>query len=770
MNLLPSFATWQFALAGLVCAGLALAIHIFNRRRQRVVHWAAMDLLQQALRRKRRMIRLRDLLLLILRIAAVLCFGLALAEPYWPSDGRPLDASQPLNAVVLIDNSLSMAYETLEGTLLDRAKQRARRLIQDLPNGSQVCLIPICGWRSDVPLEPMRATEQALELLDRIEALDRAASIRHAVEAARHGSEFAGEMTTRAVLLTDRQRRTWADLEEGLAAADSVLQVVDVSSIETDNCWISDVQVQDGIADTQTPATILARIKHHGSSSRDVQVTLSVDQRTVATESVTLSAVDDQEVALSYRFRARKSNSPLEYERVKVAVSPDLLPLDDERYLMVPLVAQLPALFVDQHGDREEPLSGQVGETRALRRLLSTMAATAQPLAHLRIDQLTRSNVAEARLIVIAGVPAPGDRVPLLRQFVEQGGQLVIAAGANFDPQAWTSAAWLAGKGILPAPLESQPVGDLPAVAERLEPFAISFASIAENPYFQLAGVPETERRELYSQPLFFKAVQLDLAAAGKPPAQRADDPRTTGGAADDDLRWLRWSSPNRTDREQTEDESPRVLARFSNSRETPFLVEQQIGLGRVLFVASGVQSNWNTIARTHAILVFDRILRTMLFHTLPARNFSTQERITLPLAVAGLPPQITLSRPGTVRAVETLDYGFIRHNQRGVAIQRPFRRGVYQLAVTGGQPSSAANMEQVIELAVNGNPSESDLTTMTDSDLAQLASHERLRWVGRDEQINLTGTRVLGQDSWWWLALLTLLVLIVECLLVTGR
>lgn len=105
MSFLPSLAAGQFALAGLVCAGLALAIHLFNRRRQRVVHWAAMDLLQQALRRKRRMIRLRDVLLLLLRVGAVLFFGLALAQPYWSSRGLPLDVTQPVHAVLLIDNS-----------------------------------------------------------------------------------------------------------------------------------------------------------------------------------------------------------------------------------------------------------------------------------------------------------------------------------------------------------------------------------------------------------------------------------------------------------------------------------------------------------------------------------------------------------------------------------------------------------------------------------------------------------------------------------------
>jgi len=39
--------------------------------------------------------------------------------------------------------------------------------------------------------------------------------------------------------------------------------------------------------------------------------------------------------------------------------------------------------------------------------------------------------------------------VPLLRDYVKQGGQLLIAAGAEFNPDAWNAAAWKDGEGIL---------------------------------------------------------------------------------------------------------------------------------------------------------------------------------------------------------------------------------------------------------------------------------------------------------------------------------
>ena len=92
-SFLPGYA--MFALAGAVAAAGPVVIHLLNRRRFRVVSWAAMDFLREAVKRNRRILKLRDILLLILRTAAVLLFGLALARPYFASSGSGQAESGP---------------------------------------------------------------------------------------------------------------------------------------------------------------------------------------------------------------------------------------------------------------------------------------------------------------------------------------------------------------------------------------------------------------------------------------------------------------------------------------------------------------------------------------------------------------------------------------------------------------------------------------------------------------------------------------------------
>src|SRR5262245_45862634 len=107
---MPSFLAGSFAVAGALLALGPVLIHLLNRRRYRQVPWGAMELLQEAAASTRRLLRVRDVLLLILRMACVLAFGLALARPYYSRSGRTVDPRQPVHAVLIVDNSLSMGY------------------------------------------------------------------------------------------------------------------------------------------------------------------------------------------------------------------------------------------------------------------------------------------------------------------------------------------------------------------------------------------------------------------------------------------------------------------------------------------------------------------------------------------------------------------------------------------------------------------------------------------------------------------------------------
>ena len=171
-------------------------------------------------------------------------------------------------------------------------------------------------------------------------------------------------------------------------------------------------------------------------------------------------------------------------------------------------------------------------------------------------------------------------------------------------------------------------------------------------------------------------------------------------------------------------------------------------------------------MAQTNAMVLFDRLLRSMIESTLPQRNFESPQQITLPLVTSDRDVAVALSRPLREEFPQALDVGFIRRDQLGVTIDRPLQRGLYRVAArsrdeTSGRAEEAPDWE--LAVTVNGPSGESDLRPLTDAQQAELAEHPQLTVLASGEPISLAGAQTSGQDSWWWLIFAVLILLACE-------
>jgi hypothetical protein len=843
-----NFLAGAFAIAGLIAAGVPILIHLLNRRRFRVVEWGAMDFLRKAMQRSRRAVQLRDLLLLVLRCLTVALFGAALAQPFisgvasttlligvgtavavclavglaaagiltsrssvrrivFPgamlcvfgavaglfSMIRPdatagasaLRSREPLHAIVLIDNSMSMAYESLEGTLLDRARTRVGEFLDALPAGSQIHMIPLCGSGSDtnVAASAFRSKSDAREALDRIAPVDRGAIGMQAIDAARDAARQVPELPSkRVVLVGDQQADFWAGLSTEMLEELPDLQIMRIAPDNAENVAVTAFELQDGVADTETPAVFLVTVQLTGDQPlKNVQVSLTIDGVSTATM-IRASATATVEGGVG-----------------------DRLPRDNSRHLVVPVVAGLPVVFVDQAAGHEDLDAGAVGETYRLRRLLAPRTSTDEEenrqlirIRHVPVERLTEETLSDARLVVVAGIESPADAVPLLREYVEQGGPLVIAAGADFDPDQWSELAWLDGAGILPAPLTGEPLGQLPEVAVgTLEPFFLDTPSLQDD-VFRIEGEADESLDDLYRAPLFFKAVAVDASAtllealvatetariatqrestATNATEEASSQPDSNSNAAGprasspESRHWLSWrldealaAVANATPQELAERSRPRVLGRYSLDNR-PFLIERRVGAGRILFLTSGLYSSWNTLTSTNAIVVFDRLLRRLIEDTLPERNFETGDVVPLPATKSDL-VRWQLDRPDGRTDLLTVEA--LSAERFGVLIRNGVLNGHYTVNAVSIEPALAAstNAPSTTEgtlFSFNCRPDESRLETLDALAFQTRFEGSEARWLEADETLSVEGARISGRGLWKWLITAVLVALLTE-------
>ncbi len=840
-------------------------MHLWNRRRFQTLKWAAMEFLEQALADRRRRLELRDMLLLLLRMLALALFGAALAQPFltkehaahaiglllvlgaliacaavavvwwkhktavylalatgamlvvfqagifWSTSGEqgapgatpaPVSAADaPVHVVLLIDNSLSMGYQSLGRSVFSAAKQRAREVLKTLPLGSEISIEPLCGANA---APATLAPSAAREALEQLRLADRAARFSTVEQIVRRYVDAAPPLPLWFVLIGDQQRENWREAPSW-ADGEINLHVVDVSPAHAENIWLADLYLQDDVADPLNPAVFVAEVRSVGlreAATAEVRLTVEgveFESRTVAIPAGEAVRQISFEIALP---TAEQTSGGLKHVAVSAALAHDRLSADDQRTILAPLASGLAVVFIDQTGNDESPLLGRLGETRHLRRLLSPANNNPQPTPKarrpflkpllLKPEEVTRERLAETRLVVVAGVTLSEELAEILAEFAWQGGRVWIAAGNAFDVASWNRFGGAARFDFLPAPLSPNPLGvSLADVApgQTLQVFSLSFDTMRNNRLFQLAGVSEEDLAALYAEPLFFKAIQIDLPPAADNNA--ADNNAADNNAADNNTaapipfahdqqpNWLQrpvktWRRTFNKESLSSKGLSSRaadvdILASYDNGE--PFLLSRNHGAGRVLFMTTALLSDWNTLPKTNAFLLCDRLTRSLIRETLPQVNFGGVDRITLAAPARLSSSGVYVLRPQDAQR-HPLAFNQVADDQYEIVLEAPDVRGVYRvlaraendaskpMAVETETPTGKTTAWEMA-VAVNGPQEESSLKYVGPEDLAWLASSS-VRWVKKGEPIRLQTSNEQA-SVWRWLALAALLVLLAE-------
>src|SRR5687767_14637554 len=128
-----SFLSPLFLVAA-VAAAVPILLHLCHRKTEVVIDFPAVRLLTRAPVQQHRRRRLRELMLLALRVAALVLLALSFARPYFAGAIAP--ESAPLT-VIAMDTSLSMSAPAQ----IDRAREAATRAVSNTPDSHALALI-----------------------------------------------------------------------------------------------------------------------------------------------------------------------------------------------------------------------------------------------------------------------------------------------------------------------------------------------------------------------------------------------------------------------------------------------------------------------------------------------------------------------------------------------------------------------------------------------------------------------------------------------------
>jgi hypothetical protein len=386
-------------LLGAVAAAVPILLHLLRREAAPEVRFSAVRFLRRDPTEQSRRQRLRELLLLALRVAAILLLAAAFARPYFAESARVTSSV----TIVAVDTSLSMGAPGR----FERAKDLARSAVEQAPAGWPVGLVTFDD-RPTLVVEPR---------VDRAAVLKAIAAQRPGFGATQYGPALARAQDAiagsgRIVVVTDLQRSGWDEAARVVLSPGVEVRVADVGAA-TENLALIGLQ--------RSGAGVLAVVQNAGSRDREVAARLRVDGRQASASRVRVSAGETADVTFDAIPQGAAS--------VAVAIEDaGGWPGDDVRYLVT---GPQPGPRVIAVTDRQS--DGLLFVQRALGAGADDTfrVEPAQPAA---LGRLLTDGNSVAAVLVTGGRVIDRPAVDAIRRHLASGGGLIVAAGPALEP------------------------------------------------------------------------------------------------------------------------------------------------------------------------------------------------------------------------------------------------------------------------------------------------------------------------------------------------
>lgn len=599
---------WGLVALGGALTAVPIVIHLLNRRRVRVVPWAAMTFLRAALKRNQRRLQLENWLVLALRVLAVALLGLALARPVVTDSALAGLAGQRRSLYLLLDTSASVGARREARSVLDALKAEAAQALEALDGQDTFCVVltndprvDAASGRAPAVLVPRTSGSTALskakESVAALAAREAPAAWADAwaLLAQQFANEDAGrqvvvvtDLTARDHVLGAARDRTGEALR-ALVRRGARITYVDVGGAADSrhNLAVSAVELRgDRPAFPGRGLSLGVRVANHGPDEvRGALVTVIVEdergeawrKRRVApplpavdplTGAPGVAVVDVDAPAGTFRapgaFHVRASIDP-------PATQPgaDALALDSTRWAALDVRDRVRVLAWTRasQGARQVPLSllrpifdpvPQEGTTGA------SPAPPAFEFSHADSESTFAARLAASTgrpdLVVLANTaPRTASTLAALRQHVLDGGGLLAFMGDAIDPAMWKEPPGMAEEAAGPLlPVALEPASVPARNAGDPAPYRLDLATPSDEPWARAFSGPEVA---LWLGR--FPPDVLGRLALAEPSVPQASGPRAA-----------------------------RVVLRWVEGRG-PAMVEGRLGLGRTLWVGTSADEGW---------------------------------------------------------------------------------------------------------------------------------------------------------------------------------
>jgi len=269
-------------LAGGALAALPVVLHLVMRQRPQHLEFPALRFIQARQSSNRRTLKLRHLLLLLLRMAAIALLAFALARPTARLFGMLGDQEGPVTAVLVFDTTPRMGYVSEKRTRLAAAQEYASQLLESLPEKSQIGVLDTATGAPVYEADAAIARERIANLKLGGRGLPLSSVCESAAQLLREAQYGRREL----YVFTDLSVGAWSGTRAGQwlkQAGDAGIgrvQIVDVGAEKPENFALGNVALSDQTLVGNRPLIVSSSVSSVGAAAKRLLRILLYDTQT----------------------------------------------------------------------------------------------------------------------------------------------------------------------------------------------------------------------------------------------------------------------------------------------------------------------------------------------------------------------------------------------------------------------------------------------------------------------------------------------------------
>lgn len=402
-------------LFGLLAASIPIIIHLLNLRKLKKIDFSTLQFLKELQKNKIRKIKIKQWLLLALRVLIILAIVTAFARPtiVGVSIGGTTSAAKT-TAVFILDDTFSMSVVDQNGSYFNQAKEAIKNILTQFEEGDEFGLVLVSHQPDEIEM-----TSNLNKFVQEVDATNISYASGKLNNSIIKAAELIGEaknFNKEIYVLTDFQKGRLANEDEIIDLKEQLgeqvrLYTFNYSGKEVFNFGIDDLKLNTQIFEKDKPVKFEATLKNYSERTKDnLVVSLFINGERLAQQSINLNSGESKIANLEASARNFGYNDAI------IEIEEDDIIQDNKRYTSFFISEKIPVLI----------LADDVNDTKLIEAALKSVSEKGYfDITIKKTEQISGVSLNNFQVIILLSDNFGNESVKL-NQFLSSGKGIII--------------------------------------------------------------------------------------------------------------------------------------------------------------------------------------------------------------------------------------------------------------------------------------------------------------------------------------------------------